>query len=134
MPNEIDNTQNEAEQKSDPLSSDVSSLTRQLSSDSLDQALESALSGSDKNKLSNEKVVVREESPNIEMAEPPPLPENSDDDNQDDELDFFDSEDKKEWVWKSIGLPQSENFPAQGRVEEFQFQSGKFRFKKKWKK
>ena len=96
MPNEIDNTQNEAEQKSDPLSSDVSSLTRQLSSDSLDQALESALSGSDKNKLSNEKVVVREESPNIEMAEPPPLPENSDDDNQDDELDFFDSEDKKE--------------------------------------
>ena len=98
MPNEIDNTQNEAEQKSDPLASDVSSLTRQLSSDSLDQALESALGGSDKNKLGNEKVVMREESPNSDMvsAEPPPLPENSDDDNQDDELDFFDSEDKKE--------------------------------------
>ena len=98
MPNEIDNTQNEAEQKSDPLSSDVSSLTRQLSSDSLDQALESELSGSDKNKLNNEKVVMREESPSSDMvpAEPPPLPENSDDDNQDDELDFFDSEDKKE--------------------------------------
>ena len=98
VPNKIDNTDTEAAVNSNTL--DASSPKKQPSSDTLDEALESVESGSDKetDNITNENKVVHEEVPVIDLVttEPPPLTENSEDENEDDDADFFDTEDKKE--------------------------------------
>ena len=104
MPNETDNTPKEDNIEPDSSGKDItqSSPKRQLSTDSLDEALDSALNGSDKviDNTASEKDASHMEGPVIGLVntEPPPLTENSDDDEGDDDIDFFDSEDKKEWV------------------------------------
>ena len=99
MPNKTDNTLKEDNVTPDSSDKDLakSSQKRTLSTDSLDEALDSALNGStgDKDTTASEREASHTEGPVIGLVntEPPPLTENSDDD---DDNDFFDSEDKKE--------------------------------------
>ena len=102
MPNQTDNTLKKDTITHDSSEKDIaqSSPKRTLSTDSLDEALDSALNGSpkDKDNVASEKEASHIEGPVIGLVntEPPPLTENSDDDEGDDDVDFFDSEDKKE--------------------------------------
>lgn len=99
--NETDSAQKTDAFEPDTLGNDnnQSSLKKAVSTDSLDEALDSALGGSakDKDKSVSEKQDKYQEAPIIGLVntEPPPLTENSDD-TEDDDQDFFDSEERKE--------------------------------------